>query len=61
MGVFNLSIHGHGACVKYIKNKNIPMLITGGGGYTLWNIPWVWTYETSVALGINIENKIPEN
>lgn len=61
LGVFNLSIHGHGACVNYIKKKGVPVLVTGGGGYTLRNIPRVWTYETSVILGIEIDNKIPEN
>lgn len=33
----------------------------GGGGYTLRNIPRCWTYETSVALGVDIPNKIPDN
>lgn len=59
--MFNLSIHGHGKCVEYIKKKNLPLLLTGGGGYTLRNIPRVWTYETSVALGIDIDNNIPNN
>lgn len=61
LGVFNLSIHGHGACVEYIKRKGVPLIITGGGGYTLRNIPRVWTYETSVVLGESIDNKIPDN
>lgn len=61
LGVFNLSIHGHGESVEYVKRKGVPLLVTGGGGYTLRNIPRVWTYETSVALGIQIDNKIPDN
>ena len=61
LGVFNLSIHGHGACVNYIKKKGVPVIVTGGGGYTLRNIPRVWTYETSVVLGHEIDNKIPDN
>lgn len=35
--------------------------MVGGGGYTLWNIPRCWTYETSIALDIDLDNKIPEN
>ena len=60
LGCFNLSAKGHGDCVEYIKGKNIPMLVTGGGGYTLRNVPRCWTYETSVCLGVDIPNEIPE-
>ena len=61
LGCFNLSVAGHGNCVKYIKGKNIPLMLLGGGGYTLRNIARAWTYETSVALGVEIPNEIPEN
>lgn len=61
MGCFNLSIAGHGKCVEYVKSKGVPMLITGGGGYTLRNIPRCWTYETSVAIGAELPNEIPQN
>lgn len=36
--------------------KNVPVLMVGGGGYTLRNIAWAWTYETSCVLGIDIDN-----
>lgn len=61
LGCFNLSISGHGKCVEYIKKTGIPLLLTGGGGYTLRNIPRCWTYETSLALDFPIDNKIPDN
>lgn len=61
LGSFNLSARGHGKCVDYIKGKNVPMLVVGGGGYTLRNVPRCWTYETSVCLGIDIPNEIPED
>ena len=61
LGCFNLSVKGHGKCVEYIKGKNIPMLVVGGGGYTLRNVPRCWTYETSVCLGVDIPNEIPED
>ena len=35
--------------------------MVGGGGYTIRNIARAWTYETAVALGIELDNKIPEN
>lgn len=59
LGCFNLSIHGHGACAKYLRTKGLPMIFLGGGGYTLRNIPRCWTYETSVALGIDLPNELP--
>lgn len=42
-------------------SKNVPVLMVGGGGYTLRNIARAWTYETSCALGIEIDNQIPDN
>ncbi len=49
LGCFNLSVRGHGKCVEYIKSLGVPLLLVGGGGYTLRNIPRCWTYETSIA------------
>ena len=61
LGCFNLSVRGHGACVDYVKGKGAPVLLLGGGGYTLRNVPRCWTYETSMALGIEVEDKLPQN
>ena len=35
IGVFNLTTKGHGNIVKYIRSLNIPLLVLGGGGYTI--------------------------
>mmetsp|Transcript_16068 Transcript_16068/g.19660 ORF Transcript_16068/g.19660 Transcript_16068/m.19660 type:complete len:283 (+) Transcript_16068:672-1520(+) len=61
LGCFNLSIKGHAECVAFVRSLNIPMLVLGGGGYTLRNVPRVWTYETSVLLGTEIKDVLPYN
>jgi len=59
--MFNLSVKGHGECVRYIKTWGIPLILAGGGGYTLRNVPRCWLYETSVAIGKDIKNEMPYN
>ena len=59
LGCFNLSIKGHGDCVNYVKSLNIPLLVLGGGGYTLRNVARAWTYETSLLVDEVISNEIP--
>ncbi|OMJ89308.1 hypothetical protein SteCoe_8607 [Stentor coeruleus] len=60
LGCFNLSTRGHGECVKFVKSFNIPMLVLGGGGYTIRNVSRCWAYETSVLCGLEVDTKIPE-
>lgn len=35
-------------------------MMLGGGGYTLRNVPRCWAYETSVAIGQQLPDAIPE-
>jgi histone deacetylase 1/2 len=39
LGCFNLSLKGHADAVAFVKSFNIPVLVLGGGGYTLRNVP----------------------
>merc|ERR1719151_163567 len=48
LGCFNLSTKGHGKCVEFMKRFNLPLMILGGGGYTLRNVARLWAYETSI-------------
>ncbi|KAH9854056.1 histone deacetylase RPD3 [Lenzites betulinus] len=59
LGCLNLTMQGHASCVQYIRKKNIPFMLLGGGGYTVKNVARTWTYETACALGI--ENEIDLN
>jgi len=62
LGCFNLSVKGHGACVEYMKKFGKPLLVLGGGGYTLRNVARAWTYETSLMIGKGeVINEIPKN
>lgn len=45
LGCFNLSIKGHAECVKYMRSFNVPLLLVGGGGYTIRNVARCWCYE----------------
>uniref|UniRef100_A0A671TBM8 Histone deacetylase n=1 Tax=Sinocyclocheilus anshuiensis TaxID=1608454 RepID=A0A671TBM8_9TELE len=51
----------HAKCVEYMKSFNLPLLMLGGGGYTIRNVARCWTYETAVALDSTIPNELPYN
>ena len=61
LGCFNLSLKGHADCVEFVRSFNVPTLLLGGGGYTLRNVPRVWTYETAVMLGEDVKDELPYN
>lgn len=61
LGCFNLTLKGHGKCVEFMKKWNLPLLLLGGGGYTIRNVARCWTYETSLALGVDVANELPYN
>lgn len=57
LGCFNVSMQGHAACVQFFqKHPDLPLIVLGGGGYTVKNVARTWTYETACCLGI--ENEI---
>lgn len=56
-----LALAGHAKCVDFVKKHNLPLLLLGGGGYTIRNVARCWTYETAVALGNDIANELPYN
>merc|ERR1712130_493108 len=61
LGCFNLTLKGHAKCVEFMKRYNLPLMLLGGGGYTIRNVARCWTYETSVALEQDIPNELPYN
>ncbi|KAG6509005.1 hypothetical protein ZIOFF_034391 [Zingiber officinale] len=61
LGCFNLSIKGHSDCIRYMRSFNVPLLLLGGGGYTLRNVARCWCYETGVALGVELDDEMPDH
>lgn len=35
----------------------VPMMVVGGGGYTLRNVARCWTYETGRLMGVNLADE----
>ncbi|KAI9359999.1 hypothetical protein DFJ73DRAFT_816261 [Zopfochytrium polystomum] len=61
LGCFNLSMKGHAMAVDFLKSFNVPLLLLGGGGYTIRNVSRLWTYETARAVGETLSSEIPQN
>ncbi len=61
LGCFNMSIKGHGDCVKLVKDYGLPTLVLGGGGYTVRNVSRCWTYETSLIVDESLNMDLPDD
>ena len=59
LGAFNLSIAAHGECINFVRMFGVPLLILGGGGYTIKNVSRCWTYETAVLVGASVPDQLP--
>jgi len=60
LGTFNLSVHGHGECVRYVRSFGLPLMVLGGGGYTIRNVSRCWAYETALLVGAAVSNDLPQ-
>ena len=61
LGCFNLSMKGHANCVNFVKSFNLPVLVLGGGGYTMRNVARTWAYETGLLVGEQMGPELPYN
>ncbi|GAA5852705.1 hypothetical protein JCM5353_002414 [Sporobolomyces roseus] len=61
LGTLNLSMRGHANCVQFIKSFGLPLLVLGGGGYTIRNVARTWAFETGLAAGMELGANIPMN
>lgn len=35
LGQYNISMEGHADCVRYFMKVGVPLMVLGGGGYTI--------------------------
>ncbi len=61
LGCFNLSLKGHAQCVDFFDSYDVPLLLLGGGGYTIRNVARCWAYETSRVINADITDELPYN
>ena len=50
----NWKLTGHANCVQFVKKFNLPLLLLGGGGYTIRNVSRAWAFETGLAAGMEL-------
>lgn len=61
LGCFNLSMNGHANCVRYVKTFGVPVIVLGGGGYTMRNVARTWAYETGNLVNQDMAKQLPFN
>lgn len=61
LGCFNLSMRGHANCVNFVKSFNVPLMVVGGGGYTMRNVARTWAYESGLLNEVNLPSELPYN
>ncbi|KAM9986619.1 hypothetical protein ACTFIY_011037 [Dictyostelium cf. discoideum] len=61
LGCFNLTLRGHAQCIEFLKSFNVPLVVLGGGGYTIKNVARCWTYETSILVDSELKDELPYN
>lgn len=47
---------GHAMAVGFMKTFDVPILMLGGGGYTIKNVSRAWCYETGIAVGVELSD-----
>ena len=47
--------------MKLVRDKGLPLIVVGGGGYVMRNVARCWTYETAMLAGEELSNDLPYN
>lgn len=59
LGCFSLTLEGHAEAVRTVARYGLPMLVTGGGGYTKANVARAWCAETAALAGVRLHSNTP--
>lgn len=51
------ALQGHSSCIEFLARFGVPMLLLGGGGYTMRNVSRCWCYETGRMLGLDLPDE----
>lgn len=54
LGCFNLSVKGHADCLRFLRSFNVPLMVLGGGGYTMRNVARCWCYEVRQSISVSV-------
>jgi len=63
IGTFNLSSTCHAQCLQFVRGFGLPMLVLGGGGYTMSSVARCWAMETALLCNapVNEHTLVPEH
>ena len=59
--LIRFSLTGHAECVGLVRDLGLPLLVLGGGGYTVRNVARCWTLETAVLLNTDLPSQLPRH
>jgi len=65
LGCFNLTLRGHGDCVRHVQHwqrvMGFPLCVVGGGGYTARSAAKCWAYEVGILSRQLLSEQLPAN
>jgi histone deacetylase 1/2 len=59
-GSFNLSSVGHSKCLETVRDWGLPLLVLGGGGYSMSSVAKCWALDTAALCGLDRERDLPK-
>lgn len=61
LGPFNLLMRGHANNVNFVRKFGVPVMVVGGGGYTIRNVARTWAFETGLLNDVVLPKELPYN
>lgn len=61
LSCFNLTPQVLSDCIQYLMDFHLPLVLLGGGGYSIANTSRCWTLLTATALNVKLPTDIPDH